>query len=117
LVFSPSATDPRLHKQQASLDASADDMMDRFVLFLPVFTGFSKYQPPLDTPYALLNEKEVAAIRNRFHIQDSQFVVLLLGEDGGVKLHSSAPVSISRLNALVDSMPDRKVEMQRPHAN
>jgi hypothetical protein len=42
---------------------------------------------------------------------------LLLGEDGSIKFRSTVPVIISRLNSLIDAMPDRKVEMARPHAN
>jgi Domain of unknown function (DUF4174) len=117
LVFSPSGTDARLVKQQSALDEAADDMMDRFVLFVPVLTKASNYQSPLDTPYAILPQKELAAIRNRFQIPENQFTVLLLGEDGTIKLHSTIPVTISHLNSLIDSMPDRKLEIQRPHAN
>ena len=117
MVFSPSSSDPRLKKQQSILDNAADDMMDRFVLFLPILIKSANYQAPLDTPYALLDAKEKAAIRNHFQIPDEQFTVLLLGEDGSVKLRSTVPVPIHRLNSLIDAMPDRKVEMRRPHAN
>ncbi|HVW77231.1 MAG TPA: DUF4174 domain-containing protein [Alloacidobacterium sp.] len=117
LVFSPSAADPRLKKQQSTLDNAADDMMDRFVLFLPILAKSTGYQPPLDTPYMLLGAKEIASIRSRFHVEENQFAVFLLGEDGSIRLHSSAPVTITRLNALIDAMPERKLEMQRPHAN
>ena len=117
LIFSPSTTDARLIKQQSALDEAADDMMDRFVLFIPVVTKSTKYQPPLDTPYAIFPPKELAAIRTRFQIAENQFTVLLLGEDGKIKLRSTIPVTISRLNSLIDAMPDRKLEMQRPHAN
>ena len=117
LVFGPSGTDARLIKQQSSLDESADDMMDRFVLFVPVLTKSRNYQPPLDTPYAILPSKELASIRDRFQVPENQFTVLLLGEDGTIKLRSTSPVTISRLNSLIDAMPDRKIEMQRPHAN
>jgi Domain of unknown function (DUF4174) len=117
LVFSPSATDARLIKQQSSLDEEADDMMDRFVLFVPVITKSTNYQPPLDTPYAILPRKVLTAIRTRFEIAENQFTVLLLGEDGTIKLRSTTPVTISRLNSLIDAMPDRKLEMLRPHAN
>lgn len=117
IVFSPSASDPRLIQQQSTLDAAADDMMDRFVLLLPIPQRSAGYNPPLDTPYALLGQKELAAIRERFQVPENQFMVLLLGEDGGIKLRSTTPVSINRLNILIDAMPDRKVEMRRPHAN
>jgi hypothetical protein len=56
-------------------------------------------------------------VRTRFQVPANQFTVLLLGEDGTVRLRSNAPVSVNRLNSLIDAMPDRKVEMQRPHAN
>jgi hypothetical protein len=117
LVFSSSATDRRLVKQQSALDEAADDMMDRFVLLVPVVAKSTGYQPPLDTPYAILPSKELASIRAHFEIAENQFTVLLLGEDGAIKLTSTTPVTISRLNSLIDAMPDRKLEMQRPHAN
>ena len=117
LVFSPNESDPRLKKQQSTLDSAADDMMDRFVLFLPVLAKSTSYQPPLDTPYALLSSKELTSLRTGFHIPQNQFAVLLLGEDGFIKLRSNAPVSINRINTLIDAMPERKAEMQRPHAN
>lgn len=117
LVFSPTATDARLAAQQSTLDHAADDMMDRFVLFIPVIAKPEKYQPPLDTPYALLSRKELSAIRSRFHVAENQFTVFLLGEDGSIKLQSNEPVGITRLNDLIDAMPERKLEMQRPHAN
>ncbi|MBX6359583.1 DUF4174 domain-containing protein [Pseudacidobacterium ailaaui] len=117
LVFSPTAKDPRLLKQQSALDSAADDMMDRFVLFLPIIAQSQGYQPPLDTPYEILNRKEMASVRARFQVPEGRFSVYLLGEDGRIKLKSTQPVSISQLNQLIDSMPERKIEMQRPHAN
>jgi hypothetical protein len=117
LVFSPAANDPRLLKQQSTLDNAADDMMDRFVLFLPIIAKAGGYQPPLDTPYQFLPEKETTAIRGQFHVPENQFAVLLLGEDSSIKFRSTEPVSITRLNTLIDAMPDRKIEIRRPHAN
>jgi hypothetical protein len=58
LVFSSSATDTRLVKQQSTLDEAADDMMDRFVLRIPVIPKPTHYQPPVDTPHALLLPKK-----------------------------------------------------------
>jgi Domain of unknown function (DUF4174) len=61
--------------------------------------------------------KEVTAIRTRFQIAESQFSILLLGEDSAITFRSTTPVTISRLNSLIDEMLDRKLEMQRPHSN
>ena len=116
-VFGPSATHQRLKRQQASLDAAADDMMDRNVLYLPVLAAAKDFPAPLDVPYILLSTAEQGSIRKRFHIPPDSFAVVLLGEDGGTKLRSIAPVPVEKLNNLIDRMPTRKLEMQRPHTN
>jgi Domain of unknown function (DUF4174) len=117
LVFSPTASDPRLRRQGSILDADADDMMDRFVMLTPILPGRNGYQPPLDAPYVMLSAAEMKAMRQRFHIPANRFSVFLLGEDGTVALRSEQPVDAARLNALIDSMPMRKIEQERPHAN
>ncbi len=117
LVFSPRASDPRLKRQGELLDADADDMMDRFVLFTPILPDRKNYQAPLDTPYVILSDPEMQSIRQRFHIPADSFTVLLLGEDLTEKLRSTRPIDPTRLNSLIDTMPSRKIEMRRPHAN
>ncbi|MGC2637523.1 MAG: DUF4174 domain-containing protein [Acidobacteriaceae bacterium] len=116
LVFSPSARDARLHRQAALLDADADDMMDRFVLFTPIAAGPRPVRP-LDAPYTVLSAQQRRDIRERFHIPGDQFTVLLLDENGSVMLRSADPVHPARLNALIDATPLRRAEMQRPGAN
>jgi hypothetical protein len=116
LVFSPSAADARLAQQGRILDAAADDMMDRFVMLTPILPSTKGYQAPLDTPYVVLGTREMLAIRAQFHIPSNRFEVLLLGEDGEVKMRSRVPVAITPLNRLIDSMPTRKIEMQRKDA-
>jgi hypothetical protein len=111
LVFSPGAHDPTLLKQQALLDQYADDMLDRFLLYVPVLSNAAALDPPLDAPYAVLSADKTAAIRRRFHIAPTEFVVVLLGEDGTEKLRTRKPVSVLELDKLIDSMPGRKQEM------
>ena len=117
LVFAPSAADPRLTAQRDALDHAADDMMDRNVLLVPITTPTTSVQAPLDAPYDVLSSAEIAALRRRFGVTAGSFKVLLLGEDGGVKLESEKPVAVDRLNSLIDTMPTRKREMQQPHTN
>ena len=117
VVLAPSADDSRAKQQQAMLDHAADDMMDRNLLYLPVFAAADGFRAPLDAPYAVLPAAEQAALRKRFPTAPGAFAVVLLGEDGGAKLQSRTPVSIDQLNSLIDSMPARKREMLRPHAN
>jgi hypothetical protein len=117
LVFSPTASDPRLKQQTKILDADADDMMDRFVMFTPILPSAKDFAAPLDTPYVLLSTQQMQAIRARFNVPIANFVVMLLGEDGVEALRSIRPVDSTRLNTLIDATPSRKIEMKRPHAN
>lgn len=117
LVFSPSAHDARLHRQAALLDADADDMMDRFVLYTPIPAAGPRPPCPLDAPYTVLSAQQWNTIRERFHIPGDQFTVLLLDENGSIMLRSADPVHPARLNALIDATPLRRAEMQRPGAN
>lgn len=117
LVFSPSPKDARLKKQSRILDAAADDMMDRFVMLTPVVPDAKSYVRPLDTPYIVLKADAMRTIRERFHVPRSRFEVLLLDEDGRVRLRSRRPVDITRLNSLIDRWPERRIEMTRRDAN
>jgi hypothetical protein len=117
LVFSPSAADSRLKRQGEILDADADDMMDRFAMLTPILPSTSGYSAPLDTPYVMLSGQQMQAIRSQFQVPQDTFIVLLLGEDGSEALRATSPVSSTRLNSLIDTMPTRRMEMKRPHAN
>jgi hypothetical protein len=112
LVFAPSATDPSFVKQQKLLDEYADDMMDRNLLYVPLLVKSAHLEPPLDAPYVLLKQQENQAIRQRFHIAPSEFAVLLIGKDGGEKFRSSKPLSVLRLDEIVDAMPMRQQEKE-----
>jgi hypothetical protein len=117
LVFAANGDDLRLKRQVALLDAAADDMMDRFLLFTPIVPDGRRVATPADSPYTVLSGQEMSAVRTRFHIAAGEFVVLLLDEDQTVMLRSAAPVSTERLNALIDKTPRRQAEAARPHAN
>jgi hypothetical protein len=117
LVFAPAPDNAQLVAQTRELDAAADDMMDRFVILVPVTSAPARWSAPLDAPYAVLPVAELARIREHFHVPPGEFRTILLGEDGSAKMQSSRPIPTSRLNGLIDTMPTRKVEMQRPHSN
>lgn len=117
LVFSATANDPRLHRQMALMDGDADDMMDRFVLYTPVTPDARRVSTPADAPYTVLSARQMAEIRERFHIAPADFAILLLDENGSVMLRSTNPVNPMRLNALIDRTPLRQAEMRRPGAN
>jgi hypothetical protein len=117
LVFSPSGDDARLKQQVKLLDAAADDMMDRFVLFTPIVPDGRQVTTPIDAQYTVLSSDETKGVRAKFHIPAGEFDVLLLDEDGSLLLRSRSAVDADRLNAVIDRTPRRQQEMHRPHAN
>ncbi|HEX4039900.1 MAG TPA: DUF4174 domain-containing protein [Acidobacteriaceae bacterium] len=117
LVFSPSGDDGRLKCQVTLLDAGADDMMDRFVLFTPIVPDGRRVTTPVDSPYTVLEAKQMSAVRAQFHIPTGEFTILLLDEDARVLLRSGTPLAANRLNARIDQLPRRQAEKLRPHAN
>ncbi len=110
VVLARSGEDARVREQQRLLDAAADDLRDRNVLYIP------GWQPTLDAPYTVLPPAELDGLRKQFHASSDDFLVLLLGEDGGAKLQSRKPITADRLNSLIDAMPTRKLEMRRAHS-
>ncbi len=63
------------------------------------------FEAPLDAPYVLLKQPEMNAIRTRFEIDLSDFVVVLVGKDGGEKLRTKKPVSVLKLDDIIDAIP------------
>jgi len=86
-------------------------------MLTPVVPDAKKYATPLDTPYIMLKQDVMLAIRERFHVPRDRFEVLLLDENGRVRLRSRRPIDITRLNTLIDSWPERQIEMTRRGAN
>lgn len=108
LVFAANPSDPALLTQLRLLKDSAPGLARRDVLVIAI---------PYDTPSPLdpsLTPEAVVAARRRFHAAPPDFIVILLGKDGGEKLRSTKPVSFNKLQDKIDSMPMRQQEMADP---
>lgn len=116
LIFSPSDRSPEFERQLDLLDKHAYDLRDRDLVLLPVVTVA---KPPANAntlraghpPFA--SQTEQLALRHRFHVAPNEFTVILIGKDGGEKLRQQTPISIDKLNAVIDAMPMRQDEMRQ----
>lgn len=117
LLFSPSDHNPRLLAQEHILDQDADDMMDRFVLAVPIVPNAKHTPTPLDSPWTILPQPQMDQVRARFHVPNHRFEVILLDEMGKPIFHSNQPVSTTRLKAIIRTLPRRKIEKLRRGAN
>ena len=114
LVFAPAMTDPHLLQQFNQLKTQAADLKSRAVLYVPVVPeGHNQPVPKSILHTASLSEDELAAVRLHFKVEPEEFLVILIGKDGGEKLNSRTPVSVEHLKQLIDSMPMRQREMKQ----
>lgn len=108
LLFASSPEDPSLLAQMTRLKDGRADLSQRDVVLIAI-----PYNTPSPSDVSL-TAADAAAARHRFHVAPDQFTAILLGKDGGEKLRSLKPVSLSKLRDLIDSMPMRQDEMQDP---
>ncbi len=113
LVFAPSLADPQQVEQFNQLKSHVTEFKSRAMLYVPIVPeGHNQPIPPSRVPTASLSEDELAAVRHRFKVEANDFLVILIGKDGGEKLNSRTPVAADKLMQLIDSMPMRKQETQ-----
>lgn len=68
-----------------------------------------------DDALNLRRHPSLNALRCKFHVQVGSFTVVLVGKDGGEKFRSHEPVTIEKLDALIDAMPMRQQEVRDGH--
>lgn len=119
LVFAPSDFNG-MFLQQAHLFAGGSyELHQRQVLFVPIVERqANKSTPELlsGSDRADLTPSGVISARKEFHISAGEFTVVLVGKDGGEKFRSHAPVTIEKLETLIDAMPMRQQEVRDGHA-
>jgi len=106
LIFADRPDSPYLLIQFRNLNNAAADLAQRNVIVIAV-----PFDNPAPTPVALTAEAALQA-RRRFNIPPTDFTVLLLGKDGEEKFRSTKPISIQRLDNVIDAMPMRQQEMK-----
>ncbi len=113
LVFAPALDNPQLVQEFNELKAHTGELKTRSVLYVPIVPeGHNQPIPGSRVPTVRLSEDELAAMRHRFKVEQADFLVILIGKDGGEKLNSRTPVPVVQLERLIDSMPMHKSEMQ-----
>ncbi len=122
LVFAPSDND-QVREQMRLLGERVQDLQERQMVVAPILLGGGLPQDAEAGKEVLpeglvvrLSEAEDAAARRRFHVGGDEFVVILLGKDGGEKLRSRTPVRMERLMQEIDSMPMRQKEARNGHS-
>ena len=107
LIFAPSIEDSFYLKQKSEFKGKVAELKDRDIIMIELLeAGISTIA---EIP---LNSEQQSFLRKKFEVIDN-FVFILIGKDGTVKLRAKEPVSSDDLFSLIDSMPMRKEEMRR----
>ncbi len=115
LVFARAASDPLVQQQIKLLAHHSTEMKERDLVLLPLYLD-NALPANADTLRELqsspVSDAEQLSLRRQYKISQRDFAVVLLGKDGGEKFRSSTPVSIERINHIIDAMPMRQDEMK-----
>ena len=107
LVFAPDAGDPRLTSFAESIDAARCEVDDRDLVLGKILQDGDSHIG--DTS---ITEREAALLREKARIGDSDFRILLIGKDGGVKATYRDIPDLNAIFDLIDGMPMRRQEIR-----
>ncbi len=107
LVFAPSEDDAPYRDLRKELRDQEDKIIDRDLLVFHVFEDGESWFGD-----SLIDKQSAAQLRDRFSVTPGQFVVVLIGKDGGEKFREPNKVDMAEIFSLIDSMPMRQREMR-----
>lgn len=108
LVFAPDDSHPHFKQQLQRWQRAEDGMKERDLVWVPLVAGKPTTVLGMD-----LGSDVQRSLRIRYRANANSFTVVLLGRDGGEKLHRTEPVEAIDLFRLIDSMPMRQQEMRK----
>ena len=94
LVVFSKPDDPRVAEQDHLIMGAAEGVAERDLLLVKASTG----------------DAECEKLRSRLGAPKGDFVVALVGKDGGLKWTATKPATASQLFATIDQMPMRRQE-------
>ena len=107
LLFAPHRDDPELNALQKQIMAQIGGVKDRDLVIFQLFEQEGSRVDKKD-----LSPDTVSWLRKRYAADVNQFIVVLVGKDGGVKLKQVGPVDLEDIFARIDRMPMRIQEMR-----
>ncbi|MBH0619302.1 DUF4174 domain-containing protein, partial [Salmonella enterica] len=97
VIAAPSADDPRLRAQRATLASWGRGAADRDVNVVEVVGRMVSGAAD-----------GAASLRVRYHLPPTSFAAVLIGKDGHVAYRSAEPIPAERLQGTIDAMPMRR---------
>jgi hypothetical protein len=107
-LFVPSENDPSYLSLKKEIDHQAKEVLDRDLLVAHVLEkGEGRLgKMPLSSGQAL-------SLRKYLSVPPGQFMVILIGKDGGEKFRQDRNVELKEILNIIDAMPMRRQEMKK----
>ncbi len=106
LLFSPNIKDPRLEAQIQELQQPICDLEDRDILVFQIVKNLGVLY--LNGSRSKIEEDK---LRQKHRVQSQEYLLILVGKDGGEKLRSRKVISGNRIFNEIDAMPMRQNEV------
>jgi hypothetical protein len=106
MVFSPDANSVNFKRQLELIEHHNFELTERNTVVVPVASknaASADYFSGENLPIG--NSSDQADVRNRYHVQPGEFLVVLVNKDGTEQIRSVKPIDIHELTASLDSMP------------
>ncbi len=108
ILFADQENHNILNQQLDFFNQNQEGMQDRDLLVYQVFSNAGKRPDGEEMP-----TQQVKDWRKQWKIDATDFVLILIGKDGGTKLKKEKLTPIDQIFDLIDSMPMRQAEMRR----
>ncbi len=108
IILSTSKDNPKYKQQILEFEGSPMKMKERKLLVYQVTP--KAYRKGLDEHTGW---SEGDALFKKYKTENSDFEVILIGLDGGIKLRETTLITAEKLFALIDSMPMRSSELRK----
>ncbi len=107
LVIAENKDDKIFQKQLAELQKDPKGLSERKLVIYQILPD--KFSKGLEAE----SWKNTAKLYKKYKTNNSDFQVLLIGLDGGIKLDQNKTLSLQELFSTIDSMPMRQNEMRQ----
>ena len=107
LLFAPGRNHPFFDNLHLTIMKRKGEVEDRDLVVFEIFES-----GPSNVNSKELDSQTVRSLRKKFNVQKGEFVVILIGKDGGIKLNRREQTAIEDIFGLIDSMPMRQQEMR-----
>ncbi len=106
LVLTPSIENPKYQKQIEKLQNHLEGLEERKIKVFQITPN--QYSEDFTD-----NWKNKTLLYQTYKNDNPEFETILIGLDGGEKLHLEKPISAQQLFSVIDKMPMRKAEMRK----